>query len=67
MEPIKPGYKTSEFWVTAVTSLLTLINQSGVLGSVVLPVESIAVIGGMVATYVLSRGMAKKPAKPKEA
>lgn len=56
---MKAGYKTSEFWVTAVTSLLVTLNQSGVLGSITLPVESIATIAGVIATYVISRGVAK--------
>ena len=56
---MKPGYKTSEFWVTAITSLGTVVNQSGLLGSFTLPVEAIATIAGIVATYVLSRGIAK--------
>lgn len=56
---MKPGYKTSEFWVTTITSIATVINQSGVLGSFALPVESIATVAGIVATYVLSRGIAK--------
>ena len=56
---MKTGYKTSEFWVAVATSVAGLLNQSGVLGSLVLPIESLAVIAGMAATYILSRGMAK--------
>lgn len=55
----KSGYKTSEFWVTALTSIATVLNQSGVLGSFVLPTEAIATIAGIVASYVISRGLAK--------
>ena len=53
------GYKTSEFWVGAVTGLAITLNQSGILGSVVLPIEAIGVIAGLVATYIASRGLAK--------
>lgn len=53
------GYKTSEFWVMALTGLITSLNQSGILGSFVLPVESIGIIVGLAATYILSRGVAK--------
>lgn len=56
---MKTGYKTSEFWVLAATSIAGLLNQSGALGSFVLPVESIAVIAGLAATYIISRGLAK--------
>jgi hypothetical protein len=58
---MKTGYKTTEFWVTVVTSILTLLNQSGFIGTP-LPVEAIAGIVGLVATYALSRGLAKKDA-----
>lgn len=57
---MKPGYKTSEFWVAVVTANVTLFNQSGVLGSVVMPVEGLAVIAGIIGSYILSRGLAKK-------
>lgn len=56
---MKPGYKTSEFWVTAITSIATIVNQSGVLETFVLPVEALATIAGLAATYILSRGLAK--------
>lgn len=53
------GYKTSEFWVAVVTSLSTLLNQSGILGDFSLPVESLATIAGIAGAYILSRGVAK--------
>ena len=58
--PTKAGYKTTEFWVTMITALTTTLNQSGLLGSVVLPIEAIASIAAIVAGYALSRGLAKK-------
>lgn len=57
---VKSGWKTTEFWVTLVTALAISANQSGLLGSVVLPIETIATIVSGVAAYVLSRGLAKK-------
>jgi energy-converting hydrogenase Eha subunit A len=59
-KPVKSGWKTSEFWVTAITGIAITLNQSGVLGSIVLPIETIATIVAGVASYVLSRGLAKK-------
>lgn len=61
-EPTKvtKGYKTSEFWVTLITGLLVSLNQSGILGDVVLPIESLSAVIAVAATYILSRGIAKK-------
>lgn len=56
---MKPGYKTSEFWVTTITSIVVALNTSGILGSFTLPTEAIATIAGIVASYILSRGVAK--------
>jgi hypothetical protein len=56
----KKGYKTSEFWVTAITGIAVSLNQSGILGSVILPIEALATIVAGVASYVISRGLAKK-------
>lgn len=56
---MKKGIHTSEFWVALIVSVATLLNQSGLLGDVVLPIESITVIAGLIASYVLSRGLAK--------
>ena len=56
---MKTGYKTSEFWVTTISSIAVILNQSGILGGFVLPVEAIATIAGIVGSYVLSRGVAK--------
>ena len=53
------GYKTTEFWVTTLTSLVVIANQSGILGDFVLPVEAIATIAGIVGAYIVSRGVAK--------
>ena len=53
------GYKTSEFWVATMTSIAVILNQSGILGGVVLPIDSIGVIVGIAASYIISRGLAK--------
>ena len=59
MTNMTKGIKTSEFWVAAVTAIVTLANQSGLLGTVVLPLEAIATVAGIVSTYILSRGLSK--------
>jgi len=53
------GYKTTEFWAATITSLGVIANQSGLLGSFVLPVEALAAIAVMVSGYIISRGLAK--------
>lgn len=56
---IKAGYKTTEFWVTIATAAATL------LGGMPLPPHYHGI--GAVAigiAYVLSRGIAKRPAPP---
>lgn len=57
---MKQGYKTTEFWVTSITSLATILNQSGLLGSIVLPIEAVSSIAAIVVGYAISRGIAKK-------
>lgn len=56
---MKTGYKTTEFWLAMVTSLVTLLNQSGLLGSITLPTEAILGIAGVVITYILGRSGVK--------
>jgi len=55
---MKSGYKTSEFWLTALGSILTLANQSGLIG-VPLPTEAVMSLAGMIAAYIGSRGYVK--------
>lgn len=55
---MQKGYKTTEFWLTALGSLLTLANQSGLVGAP-LPTEAVMSVAGMLAAYVGSRGIAK--------
>lgn len=54
----KAGLKTSEFWAVLVTSLLTILNQALHWD---LPDETIATVAGLVASYAIGRGLAKKP------
>lgn len=60
MKEVKSGWKTTEFWVTVFTSFGVILNQSGLLGELVLPIETVGTIAASVAAYVLSRGIAKK-------
>lgn len=55
VEESKAGYKTTEFWVAVVTSLLVVLN------GIPLPdkYEGI-VVGALGAAYAISRGLAKK-------
>ena len=55
---MQKGYKTTEFWLTTITTLLTLVNQGGFIG-VPLPVEALAGVIGSVMAYNVSRGIAK--------
>lgn len=60
------GYKTSEFWLTAASSIFSLLNQSGVIG-VPLPTDLIMTVIGGVAAYVLGRSGVKAVAIKAEA
>lgn len=55
VEESKAGYKTTEFWVAVVISLLTVLN------GIPLPdkYEGL-VVAGLGAAYAISRGLAKK-------
>lgn len=57
LKPVKPGYKTTEFWVT----ILTVVGSATAgLQGVVSP--TVAAVLGAVSTvaYAVSRGFAKK-------
>ena len=56
-EPLKSGWKTSEFWVTIATSNLILFNEQLGLN---LPVDAIVSIAGVVIAYVFGRSIVKK-------
>jgi len=53
----KPGYKTTEFWATAIAAVIPLLNQAFGWN---MPTEAIVAVAGSVAAYALSRGTAKK-------
>jgi hypothetical protein len=55
----KPGYKTTEFWMAAIASVLTILNQSGAIGHAI-PTDAVLSIAGLVAAYVASRAVVKK-------
>lgn len=58
---MKPGYKTSEFWLTVLTTAWQLLNLSGVWDFVPNAV-SLGAATVSVASYAISRGLAKRPA-----
>jgi hypothetical protein len=63
----KPGYKTTEGWLTALTSLLSLLYAFGLIGNgqgVDDKVAAFLCAALATAGYSVSRGMVKKPAPP---
>ena len=59
----KPGYLTTEFWVSTITGLYMVLNTTGVLSQI--PAQwsgtALAIISGL---YAVSRGQAKQGVKP---
>lgn len=53
----KPGYKTTEFYVTVAASLIAILNKAFDWN---IPSDTLTQVVGVVAAYVLSRGFAKK-------
>jgi hypothetical protein len=64
----KPGYKTTEFWLTLLAMVLSMLFAAGVFGeqSTVYRVLEVgaAVLAGL--GYTVTRGGVKKAAKPPE-
>lgn len=58
----KPGYKTSEFWLTTLATLVSIALASGAVGEGTQAEKVIGyiVMGLNVAGYSVSRGLAKK-------
>lgn len=54
----KPGYKTTEFWVTAAALLVTTLQEAVGLFNITDPTV-IKVQGIIVAAYAVARGLAK--------
>lgn len=59
----KPGYLTTEFWLTVLTGGITALNATGVMNQIPNKWAAIAtaIIG---AAYSISRGQAKSGVKP---
>lgn len=55
---MKPGIKTTEFWLTLATAIVTVLNAAHFLPFVI-PQDTVLQIVGGVSAYVLSRGVAK--------
>lgn len=60
---MKQGYKTTEFWVTVATKIAVILNTSGLLGSFTLPLETVATLAGLAASYVIGRSVVKLKAE----
>lgn len=64
VEEVKPGYKTTEFWLTSVASLLGLLFASGIIAPE--GTDGLSKAFALIATaltamgYSVSRGLAKK-------
>jgi uncharacterized membrane protein YjjP (DUF1212 family) len=64
--PTKPGWKTSEFWLSFGSMALSAAYASGLIGGGGTAAK-VAAFAGMVLTglgYTVSRGMAKNTAQP---
>lgn len=57
--PVKPGYRTTEFWVTTLTSLAALVAA---LSSHLAPRYAAIAAAVSSGLYALARGLAKRPA-----
>lgn len=57
---IKPGYKTTEFWVTVITAGYGFLNAAGVVDAVSNWRGGI-IMTAAAAAYKISRGLAKRP------
>ena len=53
MKEVKPGWKSTEFWITIIVIAFSSVHESGLLAG--------TSVAGVVATaYSISRGIAKK-------
>jgi hypothetical protein len=57
--PVKPGYKTSEFWLTLATAAAAILNRK--LGLDISP-EVLLTVAGTVGAYAISRMGTKRAA-----
>ena len=63
---MKPGWKTTEFWLTCFAYVLSVLTASGVLADGSRGAQILAFLVAALATlgYSISRGMAKLPPSP---
>jgi hypothetical protein len=61
-DPVKPGYKTTEFWLTLVAVVLSAVASSGLLAEGSTWVKVVGVALAVLATlgYTASRAVVKK-------
>lgn len=62
MAEVKPGYTTTEFWVTVITSVVATVNMFwpfGIANETVNTIASIAAIAGTAVFYIWSRAKVK--------
>lgn len=59
---MKPGYKTTEFWLAAVTSVVGLLMASDVFPTESAAGQMLGILASVLASlgYSVSRGLAKK-------
>ena len=59
---VKPGYRTTEFWLSAVAMLIGIAYASGVIGADTQADKIVGFIAAALSSlgYSVSRGMAKK-------
>lgn len=57
---VKPGYKTTEFWLSLVVIIGNALMASGALGESIEPVVAMIVSALVSVGYGVSRGMVKK-------
>lgn len=64
MEMIKPGYKTTEFWMTTLMHVVTLLQLSGIFPQDSVWTQALSIIGSMISqwAYTNSRGLTKSSA-----
>lgn len=60
--PIKPGYKTTEFWLTVIAQIVAMLKGSGVFNDPTLVDQIGALLLSVVplAAYIFSRASTKK-------
>lgn len=62
MKEVKPGYKTTEFWLTVVAGLVGFAYASGAVGESTTLYQALGVVSTVLGAlgYTISRGIAKK-------